>query len=125
MAASTPERVSVTQPAALLKGHLRKPSTKVIEAQQSLRTGTTTTVLRPTQDELPPFPAASVSVSSERERRNTNLEEVTALIANLKETTAQQNNVITNQSSIIKSIRADLTEIKSEQRSLKTQNAEL
>ena len=46
MAASTPERVSVTQPAALLKGHLRKPSTKVIEAQQSLRTGTTTTVLR-------------------------------------------------------------------------------
>jgi hypothetical protein len=136
MAASTPGRVSATpppaQPAAPSKGRLKKPSAKVIEAQHSLRKRTATTAPRPTQDELLPFPTASVSVSPERERINTSLEEVAVLIANLKETIAQQNSVITNQSSIItnqssiiESVRADLAEIKSEQRSLKTQNAEL
>ena len=131
MAASTPGRVSATpppaQPAAPSKGRLKKPSAKVIEAQQSLRKRTATTAPRPTQDELLPFPTASVSVSPEREGINTSLEEIAVLIANLKETIAQQNSVITNQSSIItnqssiiESVRANLADIKSEQRSLKT-----
>jgi septal ring factor EnvC (AmiA/AmiB activator) len=51
------------------------------------------------------------------EGRGTNLDEVAWLIANLKETITQQNN-------IIQSVKADLTEIKSEQESLKNQNVE-
>ena len=123
-----PKRVSAIPPlaqlAAPLKGRLRK-SAKVIEARQSLGTRTTITVPRPTQNELPPFLTVSVSVSPKCERSNTNLQEVVALIANLRKTIARRNSVITNRSSIIESVRADLAEIKSEQRSLKKQNAEL
>ena len=128
MAASTPERVSATppptQPAAPSKGRPRKPSAKVIEAQQSLRRRTTTTTPQPTQSELPLFSAA-VPSSPVREKRSINLEGVARLIENLKEALTQQNSVIINQNSIIESIKTDLIEIKLEQRSLKTQNVEL
>src|SRR5437763_2891095 len=90
IAASTPGRVSATpppaQPAAPSKGRLKKPSAKIIEAQQSLRKRTATTAPRPTQDELLLFPTASISVSPERERINTSLKKIAVLITNLKET---------------------------------------
>ena len=110
IAASTPERPSAippsTQPAAPSKGHQRKPSARVIEAQQSLRTRATTTVLRSTQNELSSVPTENAFDPLER-------------------TTVQQNSIIKDQNSIIESIRADLAEIKLEQRILKTQNTEL
>jgi len=127
MVTSTPERVSATPPlatpAAPPRGRTRKPSAKVLEAQQSLKTRTIAP--RSTQNGLPPFPIASVSISPEREGRSTNLEEIARLITNLKEIITQQSSVITNQKSIIKSVRTDLVEIKSEQQSLKSQYAKL
>jgi hypothetical protein len=123
MAASTPERVPatppLTQPAAPSKGRPRKPSAKVIEVQRSLRTRSTAS--RSIQNE----PSASATAASEREGRETNLEEVVSLITNLKETITQQISIIANQNSVIDGFRADLAEIKSEQQSLKNQNAEL
>ena len=127
MVTSTPERVSATPPlatpAAPPRGRTRKPSAKVLEAQQSLKTRTIAP--RSTQNGLPPFPTASVSVSPEREGRSTNLEEIARLITNLKEIITQQSSIITNQNSIIESVRTDLVEIKSEQQSLKSQYAKL
>jgi hypothetical protein len=140
MAASTPERVSATpplDPPAAPPRRTKKPSAKVQEAQQSLRTRaqisaqfeqqTTApqTGLQATQHILPPFPTARVSTSPEREGGGINRDELYRLIESLKETIAQQSNIITNQNSIIESIRNDLVDIKSEQRSLKKQNAEL
>ena len=123
MAASTPERASATppstQPAAPSKGRARKPSAKVLEAQQSLRTPS----IAPRSIQNEPF--ASATIAYECKGRETNLEEVTSLIANLKETITQQISIIANQNSIIDSFQADLTEIKSEQQSLKNQNAKL
>jgi len=107
------------QPAAPPKGRTRKPSAKVLEAQQSLRTRTI--AQRSTQNE----PPASAAVAPEREGRDASLEEVASLIATLKETITQQISIIANQNSVIDSFRADLVEIKSEQQSLKNQNAEL
>jgi hypothetical protein len=52
------------------------------------------------------------------EGRGTNLDEVAWLIANLKET-------ITQQSSIIEDVRAELTEVKTKQQNLENQNTEL
>jgi hypothetical protein len=90
------------------------------------------TVLRLSQNELPPFPTARVPISPEREGGSTELGEVRELIASLKETIAKQSSIIASQSSIIESqnsiiesVRADLTAIKAEQQYLKNQNAEL
>jgi hypothetical protein len=57
--------------------------------------------------------APSFEFSGGGEERGTNLDEVAWLIANLKETIIQQNNIIEN-------VKTDLTEIKSEQQTLKT-----
>ncbi|KAI9855423.1 MAG: hypothetical protein M1813_009798, partial [Trichoglossum hirsutum] len=100
-----------TQPAAPSKGHTRKPSAKVLEAQRSLRTPIVAT--RPTQNEQP-------TATYEHEDRDTSLEEVASLITNLKKTITQQMSIVANQNNVINSLRADLTEIKSEQQSLKT-----
>ncbi|XTI85293.1 hypothetical protein V2W45_1340266 [Cenococcum geophilum] len=51
-------------------------------------------------------------------RKSTNPDEVAWLIANLKETITQQNDVIKN-------ARTDIAEIKSEEQNLKNQNSEL
>jgi hypothetical protein len=116
MDAATPGRVSatppLTQPTAPSKSRPRKPSAKVLEVQRSLRTRSSASKL--TQNE----PSASATTVPECEGRETDLEEVVQLIASLKETIAQQSN-------IIKSIRTDLTEIKAEQQYLKNQNTEL
>ena len=145
MATSTPERSSATPPLVppAPKGRARKPSAKVLEAQQSLSTRNSTlrsaqneqqttvtqpvprTVSQATQNELPPFPTARVSASPEWEGRASNLDEFGRLIESLKETIAQQSSIITSQNSIIDSIRTDLTSIKAEQQHLKSQNAEL
>src|SRR6266702_2846870 len=84
MPTSTPDRIPSTTPPAAPKAHTRKPSAKVLEAQQSLRTRTVTrrsaqtkehtiavqatqqtacpttqpAVLQATQHELSPFPMA-------------------------------------------------------------------
>jgi hypothetical protein len=104
MEASTPERVSPTppptQPIAPSKGRTRKPSAKVLEAQRSLRTPLITPRL--TQNE----PTASAADACEHE--GTSLKGVASLITNLKKTITQQMSII-----------------KAEQQSLKTQNAEL
>ncbi|KAI9765958.1 MAG: hypothetical protein M1839_005274, partial [Geoglossum umbratile] len=125
MTALTPERVSstppLTQPAAPSKGRPRKPSTKVLEVQRSLRTRSSAS--RSIQNE--PSASTTATATSEREGRETNLEEVVSLITNLKETITQQISIIASQNIVIDSFRADLTEIKSEQQSLKNQNAEL
>jgi hypothetical protein len=116
MAASMPERASATppstQPAASLKGRQRKPSTRVTKAQQPQRTRAATTALRSMQNGLP-------SVLTENTSDPHNPFDL------LNRTTAQQNNTVQDQNSIIESIRADLAEIKQEQRILKTQNTEL
>jgi len=81
MAASTPKRVSATpplEPPAAPPRRTKKPSAKVQEAQQSLRTQSqilaqfkqqTTapqTRLQATQHILPPFPIARASASPKR-----------------------------------------------------------
>src|SRR6185369_16499555 len=126
MAPSTPERIPSTPPPAppaLPKGRIRKPSARVLEAQQSLGTRTTTlrttrsragtTTPQPTQNEppstapqarqnvLPPSRTARESVSPERVGGKTGQGEVVELIASLKETMVQQ-------SSIIESMRNDI-----------------
>ncbi|KAI9772506.1 MAG: hypothetical protein M1840_000711 [Geoglossum simile] len=125
MAASTPERVSstppLTQPAAPSKGRPRKPSAKVLEVQRSLRTRSSAS--RSIQNK--PSTSTTATAASEREGRETNLEEVVSLITNLKETITQQISIIASQNSVIDGFRADLAEIKSEQQSLKNQNAKL
>jgi hypothetical protein len=60
----------------------------------------------------------SFEFSGEGEGRGTSLDKVALLIANLKETIIQQSNVI-------ESVRADLSENKPEQQGLRNQNAEL
>ena len=105
MAASTPERVAATpplDPPAAPPRRARKPSAKVQEAQQSLRTRaaqrpaqfeqqTTApqTGIQATQHILPPFPTARVSTSPEREGRGINRDEFYRLIESLKETIVQ------------------------------------
>src|SRR5947207_9102213 len=120
MAASTPARAPTTpppaQPAAPQRGRSRKPSAKVLEAQQSLKT--CTIALRSTQKEPSSSLSTIAAASLQREGRGANLDEVAWLIAILKETITQQSNIMQN-------VVADLAEIKSEQQSLKTQNAEL
>jgi len=90
MAALTPKRVSATPPldppAAPLR-RIRKPSAKVQEAQQSLRTRTAPrsaqfeqqtapqTGIQATQHILPPFPTARVSTSPVREGGGINRDE--------------------------------------------------
>ena len=95
MAASTPRRVPTTppspaQPAAPPKARTRKPSAKVLKAQQLLRTQLIAP--RSTQNK----PSASVTVAPEREGRETNLKEVALLIADLKKTITQQISIIAN-----------------------------
>lgn len=148
MAPSTPGRDPSTPPPAppaLPKGRIRKPSARVLEAQQTLgtiavratRNRAGTTAPQPTQNEppstapqssqyeLPPFPTARESVSPERGERSTKLDDLARLIASLTETIAQQSSIIANQNSITESIRTDLAAIKAEQQYLKSQNAEL
>ena len=141
MAASTPERVSATpplDPPAAPPRRTKKPGAKVQEAQHSLRTRASQRSaqfeqqitapqigLQATQHILPPFPTARVSASPEREGGGIKRDEFCRLIESLKETIAQQSNIITSQNTIIESIRNELVDIKSEQRSLKKQNAEL
>lgn len=47
------------------------------------------------------------------------------LITSLKETIAQQSNIIASQTSTIESIQADLTAVREEQQDPQNQNAEL
>lgn len=119
MAASTPGRASATppstQPTASLKGRQRKPSARVTKAQQSQRTRAATTALRSMQNGLPSVPTEN----------DFNLHDLHDPLNLLDRTTIQQNDIIQDQNSIIESIRADLAEIKLEQRILKTQNTEL
>ncbi|KAF2176777.1 hypothetical protein K469DRAFT_812479 [Zopfia rhizophila CBS 207.26] len=69
MAVSTPERIPSTpppaRPAAPPKGRTRKPSAKVLEAQQSL--GTRTTALRSAQSS----PGSTASQSTQNDRHRT------------------------------------------------------
>lgn len=128
-ASSTPDQTSATpppstQPTATSKGRQRKPSSRVIKAQRPLRTRATTTALRSTLNELS---------SASTENALNPLEPIDPIDSidslNLFDppdrTTAQQNNAIHDHNSIIESIRADLAEIKQEQRILKAQNTEL
>ncbi|KAF2182480.1 hypothetical protein K469DRAFT_222467 [Zopfia rhizophila CBS 207.26] len=78
-----------------------------------------------TQNELPPFPTARVSISPKRVGGSTELGELAKLIANLQEAIVQQSSIIASQNSIIKSVRTDLAVIKAEQQYFKNQNAEL
>lgn len=118
---------SPAQSAAASKSRTRKPSAKVLEAQQSLRTRTATrrvaqneertaavratqpstqpTAPQATQIEAPPPSTAAKPVLSECETRVNRGNEVGRLIASLTETIAQQSRIITAQSSIIESIR--------------------
>ena len=59
------------------------------------------------------------------EGRGTKLDELAWLIANLKETIAQQTSIIEKQSGTIEHLRTDLADIKEEQQTLNRQNAEL
>ena len=102
MATSTPERVSATpplDPPAAPPRRTRKPSAKVQEAQQSLRTRaaqrsaqfeqqTTAlqTGLQATQHILPPFATARASVSPKCEGGGINHDKFCRLIESLKET---------------------------------------
>jgi hypothetical protein len=122
MAVSTPGRASATpsstQLAAPTKGRQRKPSARVIEARQSLRTRATATASRSAPNELSSVLAGDVFDP---------FDSVDPLDPDdpIDRTIVQQNSIIRDQNSIIESIRADLAEIKQEQRILKTQNVEL
>ena len=119
MATPTPGLDPSTPPPAPARGRTRKPSAKVLEAQQSLQTRTTgpravqtrsdTTASQLAQsdelpsaqqhlthDKLPPFPTRRVSISPEQEGGSTGLGEVVKLITSLKEIITQQNNIIAN-----------------------------
>src|SRR2546423_1505510 len=101
MVASTRRRVPTTTPppqappATPPRGCQKKPSARVLEAQQSLRARARAP--RVPQNE----PPASTAVAPERDGRDTNLQEIAALITNLQKTIIQQNNAIANQNTII------------------------
>ncbi|KAH8727344.1 WD40-repeat-containing domain protein [Phaeosphaeriaceae sp. PMI808] len=139
IAPSTPRRDPSTPPAPT-RGRTRKPSAKVLEAQQSLRTQTTllqtirtrngtaesqlsqndeeTIAVQPRHDKLQSGPTRSLSILRKQAGDSSKLERLVELIASLNETIKQQ-------SSVIENIRSDLTTIKAEQQYLKDQNAEL
>src|SRR4051812_40769636 len=115
MSTSTPIRIASTPPPAAPKGRTRKPSAKVLETQQALRTQTTATQLRQARtratasqphaeapsstqqridNELPPFPTQRESISPVRGVGSAKLDEVIQLIASLKDTIAEQSNII-------------------------------
>lgn len=156
MAASTPRRVPTTPPspappAAPPKGRTRKPSAKVLETQQSLRTRTITRqsaqnkehtfAVRATQQtarlttkpaapqatlhKLPLFLTAERPNLPKRRGGDNSSNKLGRLIASLTETIAQQSRIITSQSSIIKSIRNNLADIKSEQQRFRNQYTKL
>src|SRR4051812_13641342 len=100
MATSTPERISATPPLVppAPQGRVRKPSAKVLETQQALKTRNSTlrsaqngqrtvvtqstfqTALQATQNKLPPFPTARESASPEWEGRAGSFKEFRRLI---------------------------------------------
>lgn len=155
MAYATPDRIPSTPPAAPLRARTKKPSSKVLETQQSLRARTTggrstqteqrTTTPQPTPQtilqpvfhhaipiasqaqhpELPVGNTGRASALHERGERDPVLKEIVALIASLKETIAEQSRTIANKNDIIETMRTDLAAIKAEQGYLKSQNAEL
>src|SRR3954467_4715680 len=107
MAPSTPGRDPSTPPAPT-RGRARKPSAKVLEAQQSLRTRTTllqtiqtrngtaesqlsqndeeTIAVQPRHDELQWGPTGSLSSLREQAGDSSKLERLVELIASLNET---------------------------------------
>lgn len=123
---------------------MRKPSAKVLEAQQSLRTQTATGQPRqsrtratasqqlqteaawdtqqPTHDDLLPVPidgnTTHDTIHVEARGRSTRRDDVAQLIASLKDIIVQQN-------ATIESFRTELEDIKANQQYLKNQNAEL
>ena len=147
MATSSPDPIPTTPPPAPPKGRTRKASEKVLEAQQSLRTRTTTLrtvqtghgatgsqpeeaeepsiVVQTPRDVLPSFPTSRVSGLPERAGSSIRIEEIAELLVSLKETIAQQSSIIASQNGIIESVKSDLAAIKTEQQYLKSQNAEL
>ncbi|KAF2726415.1 hypothetical protein EJ04DRAFT_557947 [Polyplosphaeria fusca] len=147
--ASTPRRVPTTppspsQPVAASKSRIRKPSAKVLEAQQSLRTRTATRRLaqddehtiavrapqrtgqpaapQVTQEEAPARLIRTRPVLSEGETRVDGSNELARLVASLTETIAQQSRIITAQSSVIENIRNDLAVIRTDQQRFETQH---
>jgi hypothetical protein len=137
MAPSTLDRTSSTPPPAAPRGRTKRPTAKVLEAQKTLQSRTTTlravqsrasagaaqlpqnkgssNTQQPAHNELPPFPSERESIQPEDGGRISQVNEVAQLIASLREIIAQQNSIITSQSSTIESIRADLVAIKEEQ----------
>jgi regulator of replication initiation timing len=113
MASSTPGRVSATPPLNLPDAprRTRKPSTKVLEAQQALKRRTKALRLTQDEDESPLPSTIWDSALQEQVERDIKLEEIAELIAGLKKTIIQQSK--------------DLTAIKAEQQTLKNQNVEL
>ncbi|PVH91622.1 hypothetical protein DM02DRAFT_677987 [Periconia macrospinosa] len=112
MATSTPIRITSTPPPAAPKGRTRKPSAKVLETQQALRTQTTATQLRQARtratasqphaeassstqqridDELPPFPTQRESISPVRGGGSAKLDEGTRIPPAPQKTPGQAN----------------------------------
>src|ERR1700743_2747135 len=110
---STPGRVSATPPSFMPDAprRTRKPSTKVLEAQRALKTRTKALRLTQDEDESPPPSTIGDSALQEQVGRDTKLEEIVELIAELRKTIVEQSK--------------DLTAIKVEQQILKDQNTEL
>ncbi|KAK7178590.1 hypothetical protein PSPO01_15353 [Paraphaeosphaeria sporulosa] len=146
MAASDSDYHPSTPPPAPAK-RTRKRTVKVLEteilqqlptirvAAQPAQGGSRATALQLTQnepgstqqhraqDELPP--SVSLSLGRAPARGSTGIGELAVLIASLKETITQQNNIIANQNKIIEDIRSDRATFQSEQQHLKDHIAEL
>ena len=121
-----------TPPPAPARGRTRKPSAKVLEAQQSLRTRTEAPRAARTShgtvaahDVLPPFPTGRESISPERTGSSSKLEELVGLVVSLRDTIKEQSSMIANQNRVIESVQSELAAIKAEQQHVKDQNTEL
>ena len=97
-------------------------SNSTLEHNTTLRKQASYEITQKTQDDITNFTGTKKTPSFEftggDEGKGTNLDKVAWLVANLKETISQQND-------IIQDIRNNLTKPKSGQLNLKTQNAEL
>lgn len=116
MVVSTPNRIPSTPPPGVPKRRIRKPSEKVLEAQQSLQprtittrspqTGARTAALQLPQNEglsgalvqyeLPRYITAQGSPPAEGEGGSGMLQDLRELIVSLKETIVQQSGAIAN-----------------------------
>ncbi|PVH91600.1 hypothetical protein DM02DRAFT_678005 [Periconia macrospinosa] len=145
METSAPDRIPST-PSPAPQGCIRKPSTKVIEVQRSLRlrkaitrpvqANVRHTAPQPSQDEgptatqlvqyeLPPYLTGYGPNPAGRLDGNEMIGELKELIVSLRETISQQNSVITRQNALSESVQVSIEAIKAEQQYLKNQNSEL